>query len=374
MRQQHKPRFEPPDLNAQAGKNQQHNREPLTVEAFDYHLPQELIAQEPAEPRDSARMMYVNRSQRTWRHLTVRDLPALLQPGDILVINDTRVIPARVIATRPTGGLTELLLLHPADERSWWAMVRPARRLRRGAVLQVLPDGPPLEITRLSAGRALVQFPDTTSPQEVMERYGCPPLPPYIRRRYPDDERLPRDRDRYQTVFAREPGSVAAPTAGLHFTPSLMDEIRARGVQIVPVTLHVGPGTFRPVKVSRITEHRMESEQYTIRSETAAVLNQALQSGRRLVCVGTTTVRALESSVSETGKIVPGSRSTNLFIYPPYRFRVTGALLTNFHLPRSTLLMLVCAFAGRELVLECYREAVRQRYRFYSYGDCMFLE
>jgi len=346
----------------------------LRTDSYDYHLPPELIAQEPAEPRDAARLMHVRRNTGTFRHATVRDLPELLRPGDLLVVNDSRVIPARVLARKPSGGRVELLFTEPAGDADWWALVRPARRVRPG--LELLVDGGrmSLRIEAVEEGRARVRFPADADPLAFLERCGLPPLPPYIRRDYPLDRRLEKDRGRYQTVYARIPGSVAAPTAGLHFTAELLQRIRERGVDITSITLHVGPGTFRPVKAPDLRHHHMHPERYYIAQESAQRITRALRQGRRIVCVGTTVVRALESSVDEHGGIRAGEHRTDLFIHPPFRFRVAGALLTNFHLPRSTLLMLVCAFAGRDLILRCYRAAVAEKYRFYSYGDCMFIE
>ncbi len=346
----------------------------LATDRFDFRLPPELIAQQPAEPRDAARLFHLKRTTGERRHVRVRDLPDILQPDDLLVVNDSRVIPARVFLHKPTGGRVEVLFLDPESRRRWRAMLRPSRRIRPGVMLYSDDQAVSLEVISISGGRGVLAFPPDCEPLAFMEKYGVAPLPPYIRRSYPDDQRLAQDQRRYQTVFARVPGSVAAPTAGLHFTPGLLRRLRRRGVEIVSVTLHVGPGTFRPVRAPRIEEHQMESERYTISERTAATVNAARKAGRRIVCVGTTVVRALESSADAAGRITAGHRTTDLFIHPPYRFRVTGALLTNFHLPRSTLLMLVCAFAGTELILDCYREAVEKRYRFYSYGDCMFIE
>ncbi|HIE11090.1 MAG TPA: tRNA preQ1(34) S-adenosylmethionine ribosyltransferase-isomerase QueA [Kiritimatiellae bacterium] len=344
------------------------------TEHFDFRLPPELIAQQPAEPRDAARLFHLKRATGERRHVHVRDLPHILRPDDLLVVNDSRVIPARVFLRKPTGGRVEVLFLEPESPRKWRAMLQPSRRISPGVLLSTSDRAVSLEVVSISGGRALLAFPPHCEPTAFLEKYGTAPLPPYIRRAYPDDCRLAHDQLRYQTVFAKVPGSVAAPTAGLHFTPHLLGRLRRRGVQIVPVTLHVGPGTFRPVRAARIEEHRMESERYTVSDRTAAAVNSALEAGRRVVCVGTTVVRALESAAGSAGRIRAGRASTALFIYPPYRFRVAGALLTNFHLPRSTLLMLVCAFAGTDLILDCYREAVQKQYRFYSYGDCMFIE
>jgi S-adenosylmethionine:tRNA ribosyltransferase-isomerase len=333
---------------------------------FDYDLPAASIAQEPA-PRGESRLLVLDR-QGPGRHSRVRDLPRLLHPGDLLVLNDTRVIPARLYGRSAGGGRMEILLIERVAERDWDALVRPGRRARPGAMIE-LAEGLTAEvIDKREDGRHRLRFTEPVEPH--LDRLGHIPLPPYIHR--PD---TPEDRERYQTVFARQPGAVAAPTAGLHFTAKLLEEIAAAGVEIVRVTLHVGIGTFKPVSAERIEEHRMESERYEIGEETAGAIRRARAAGRRIVAVGTTVVRTLESAAQEGGgEVRAGSGATRLFITPGYRFQVVDALLTNFHLPCSTLLMLVSAFAGRERVLAAYEEAIREGYRFYSYGDAMLAE
>jgi S-adenosylmethionine:tRNA ribosyltransferase-isomerase len=335
----------------------------MRLEDFDYPLPAELIAQRPAEPRDSSRLLVVHRADGRLEHRVFREIGAYLRPGDVLVVNDTRVIPARLRGRRPgTGGAVELLLLRPAGGGGWEALVRPGRRLKPGAVVHVGP-GVPVEIADwLPGGRRLVRLADGGDLRALMAAAGEMPLPPYIRRPLDDPAH-------YQTVFAREDGAVAAPTAGLHFTPGLLDGLRAQGVVVVALTLHVGLGTFQPVVVEDIARHRMDPEHYAIGEDAAAAINARRG---RLFAVGTTTVRALETAAAD-GTVRPGAGWTGLFITPGYRFRVVEALVTNFHLPRTTLLMLVCAFAGRELTLSAYREAVRERYRFYSFGDAMLI-
>jgi len=330
---------------------------------FDYDLPAASIAQEPA-PRGESRLLVLDR-QGPERHSRVSDLPGLLHPGDLLVLNDTRVIPARLYGRSAGGGRMEILLIERVAEREWDALVKPGRRARPGAVFS-LDEGLAAEvIDKHEDGRHRLRFTEPIEPH--LDRLGHIPLPPYIHR--PD---TPEDRERYQTVFARQPGAVAAPTAGLHFTAALL---AAAGIEIARVTLHVGIGTFKPVAAERIEEHRMESERYEIGEETAGAIRRARAAGRRIVAVGTTVVRTLESAaLAGEGEVRAGSGATKLFITPGYQFQGVDALLTNFHLPRSTLLMLVSAFAGRERVLAAYEEAITNGYRFYSYGDAMLAE
>ncbi|HEX4963918.1 MAG TPA: tRNA preQ1(34) S-adenosylmethionine ribosyltransferase-isomerase QueA [Thermoanaerobaculia bacterium] len=337
---------------------------------FDYHLPAASIAQE-ALPRGESRLLVLDREgapEGSIRHSHVRDLPHLLRPGDLLVVNDTRVIPARLFGTRAGGGKIEILLVERLGEREWDALLKPGKRARPGTVID-LSGGLTVEVVdKREDGRQRLRFSEPVEPH--LERLGHVPLPPYIHR--PD---TPEDRERYQTVYARSPGAVAAPTAGLHFTERLLAEIAAAGVGIARVTLHVGIGTFKPVAAERIEEHRMESERYEIGDEAAAAIRHTRERGGRVVAVGTTVVRTLESAAQAgDGTVAPGPGATALFITPGFRFQVVDALMTNFHLPRSTLLMLVSAFAGRERVLAAYEEAVREGYRFYSYGDAMLLE
>jgi S-adenosylmethionine:tRNA ribosyltransferase-isomerase len=333
---------------------------------FDYDLPEESIAQEPA-PRGESRLLVLD-AEGPDRHRRVRDLPRLLRAGDLLVLNDTRVIPARLFGLREGGGggKMEILLLEKTGEREWEALVRPGRRARPGTVLRFAELT--AEVTGKGEDRYRLRFSEPVEPH--LERLGHIPLPPYIRR--PDRE---DDRERYQTVYARNPGAVAAPTAGLHFTEAILEEAAAAGIGIARVTLHVGIGTFKPVSAERLEDHRMDRERYEVSEETAEALRRTRESGGRVVAVGTTVVRTLESAaVAGGGELRPGAGSTELFITPGFRFQTVDVLLTNFHLPRSTLLMLVSAFAGRERVLAAYEEAVRAGYRFYSYGDAMLVE
>ncbi len=333
----------------------------FTLEDFDYELPEDRIAQEGAEPRDAARMLVVHRDDRPFEHRRVRDLPEYLREGDVLVLNRSRVIPARLFAKKATGARIEVLLVREEAPGVWLSLLRPARKAPPGTRLYFeAGEAEVLEIAE--EGLRRLRF--FTDPWALMARAGRAPLPPYIRSEVPFE--------RYQTIFAKTPGSVAAPTAGLHFTEPLIARIRKKGVLIRYLELHVGPGTFRPVK-GRIEDHRMHEEAYLVPEETAGAVNAALAEGRRVVAVGTTVVRALESAQGG-GRVKPGEGRTRLFIRPGFRFSVVGALLTNFHLPRSTLLMLVAAFAGYERTMAAYREALARGYRFYSLGDAMFID
>lgn len=348
----------------------------MNVSDFDFDLPNELIAQQPAAERGGSRLLAMDRASGRVTHRHFSDLPSLLRAGDLLVVNDTRVFPARLIGTRhPGGGAAECFLVHPAAEPDTWiALVHPGQRLREGSRMRFERDGRVLNaevIGRHFHGRRTVRLwtEDGTPVRETVDAIGHIPLPPYIKR--PDTS---SDRDRYQTIYARERGSIAAPTAGLHFTSGLFDELSRRGVERATVTLHVGYGTFQPVRVDRVEDHQVESEHYRVPDETAAALTRAGREGRRVIAVGTTTTRTLESlTVTPGGDVLPGSGETRLFIHPGFTFKVVSGLITNFHLPQSSLLMLVAAFAGREQVLAAYREAVAERYRFYSYGDAMFI-
>jgi len=345
----------------------------MDVSLFDYELPAELIAQEPAEPRDASRLLVVNRQLRAWEDRSFGDLPDLLRAGDCLVANRSRVIPARLLGTAVDGGRpVELLMLRPVGEGRWEAMVQPGRRCRVGARVELAGGVARARIVgEGTAGARVVEIEGPWPVRELLERHGLPPLPPYITRH---DAPKPEDRARYQTVYARDDGSVAAPTAGLHFTPELLARLADRGVAVHYLTLHVGPGTFRPLWAPRLDAHRMESEPVEIPEDTARAVHEAKRDGRRVVAVGTTTTRALEWAMGEDGQLREGAGAADLFIRPGHRFRVVDALITNFHLPRSTLLVLVAALAGRDLILDAYRHAVTARYRFYSYGDAMLIQ
>ncbi len=344
----------------------------MNLADYDYRLPEELIAQYPASERDGARLMVLDRKTGRIDHTVFRSFPDFLRPGDCLVVNETRVFPARLNGYRPgTRGAVELLLVR-CNGDFWEVFARPGRRLREGAEVAFPDVDLVAEVTAvLPSGRRMVRFKGSASLESVLESQGRIPLPPYIRR-----EEDPTDRERYQSVYARTRGAVAAPTAGLHFTSDLLDRIRASGVEIVPVLLHVGPGTFKPVEVGDLRRHEMDAEYFEIGTKAAGKVNACRRNGGRIVAVGTTTVRALESSSSRTRDswiLNPGSGWTRLFVYPPYRFKLIDRLVTNFHLPRSTLLMLVSAFSDRAFILEAYNEAVRKQYRFYSYGDAMLI-
>ena len=348
----------------------------MNVADFDFDLPDELIAQEPAAERGGSRLLVMDRAAGRITHHRFSDLPAILRSGDLLVVNDTRVFPARLIGTRlPGRGAAECFLLHPAAQPDTWiALVHPGQRLREGSRMTFEHGGRVLHaevVGRHFHGRRTVRLwtEDGSPVGETIDAIGHIPLPPYIKR--PD---TPTDRDRYQTIYARARGSIAAPTAGLHFTPELLDALSRRGIERATVTLHVGYGTFQPVRVDRVEDHQVESEHYEVTPHTAAALTRAKRDGRRVIAVGTTTTRTLESlTVTPGGDVLPGAGETTLFIYPGFTFRLVSGLITNFHLPQSSLLMLVSAFAGREHVLAAYREAVAERYRFYSYGDAMFI-
>jgi len=333
---------------------------------FDYPCPPDLIAQRPAPDRAGSRLMVLERTTGRITHRRFRDFPSLVAPGDVLVLNVSRVIPARLIGTRDNGRPAEILLVHPAGDGTWLAMVHPGGKLRIGRRVRFgTAEAAEAEIVEvLGGGLRRVRF-HRLEGRDVMARWGAVPLPPYIHRA-PDAA----DVERYQTVYARTDGSVAAPTAGLHFTPEILEAVRARGAEVAEVTLHVGPGTFKPVEVDDPAQHVMHAEWYEVPPAAAEAVNRAKANGGRVWAVGTTAARVLETAAPA---VTAGSGWTDLFIYPPYEFRVVDALLTNFHLPRSTLLMLVAAFAGYDQTMAAYREAVRERYRLYSYGDAMVI-
>ncbi|AOQ24420.1 S-adenosylmethionine:tRNA ribosyltransferase-isomerase [Moorella thermoacetica] len=341
----------------------------MRIEEFDYELPPGQIAQQPVEPRDASRLLVLHRKGGFLEHRHFYDLPRYLHPGDVLVVNETKVIPARLWGYRAgTGAKIEVLLLTRQEGDTWETLVRPGRRVPVGA--ELIFGGGELQARVKGvtpAGGRIMEFSYQEGPWEaLLERLGEMPLPPYIKEK-------PADPGRYQTVYAREEGSAAAPTAGLHFTPRLLKELREQGIEIASILLHVGLGTFRPVKVENIQEHVMHAEYYAVTPAAAATINAARARGHRVVAVGTTVVRTLETVATADGVIHAGSGWTDIFIYPGYRFKAIDCLITNFHLPRSTLLMLVSAFAGREKILDAYRVAVREGYRFYSFGDAMLI-
>ena len=364
------------------GHSEESQTTDLLVTDFDFHLPAELIAQQPPAIRGQDRMLVVNRSTGALRDGLFAEFPALLQPGDLLVLNDSRVIPARLYAKRTVvrdrqepSGQIEVLLTEPAGENQWRALVKPGKKVLVGERLAFPSATGAIELEaevleRGEFGERLIRFAPVDDFFGVLERIGHMPLPPYIRR---DD--ADTDRERYQTVYSHDRGSVAAPTAGLHFTPQILDSITQKGVEVARVTLHVGLGTFAPLRVDRVDEVHLHRERYTLSAETAEAVNRAKAQGRRIVAVGTTVVRTLEHCAREAAgsPLQPHTGVTEIFISPGYEFRLVGGLLTNFHLPKSSLLMLVSAFAGRERVLAAYNHAVEEKYRFFSYGDCMFL-
>ena len=339
----------------------------LKTEDFYYDLPEELIAQTPLQQRDASRLLVLDRKTGQTDHKHFYDILEYLQPGDCLVMNDSRVLPARLLGKRPSGGAVELLLLKDKGNNLWECLAKPGRKLQPGQEV-IFGDGELTATIRdiLEDGNRLVEFHYTGIFLEVLERLGKMPLPPYIKAQLQDQER-------YQTVYSREVGSAAAPTAGLHFTPELLGKLKEKGVTLAFVTLHVGLGTFRPVKVENINDHHMHSELCILSEETAKILNDTRAAGGRIICVGTTSCRTLESLALADGTFVPGSKWTDIFIYPGYTFRAMDGLITNFHLPESTLVMLVSAFAGRENVLRAYGEAVAEKYRFFSFGDAMLI-
>lgn len=334
---------------------------------FFYDLPQELIAQTPIEPRDASRLLVLHKDDGATEHRHFSDLSDYLQEGDCLVMNDSRVLPARLLGHRPTGGAVELLLLTQREDDVWECLARPGRKLHPGAEV-IFGDGALTAtiVGETETGNRLAEFHYEGIFLEQLERLGKMPLPPYIKEELQDSER-------YQTVYSKVNGSAAAPTAGLHFTKELLARIEQKGIRLAYVTLHVGLGTFRPVQVDEVTDHHMHSEFCMISEETARILNETRQSGGRIVCVGTTSCRTLESLANDDGSFEARARWTDIFIYPGYRFKAMDALITNFHLPESTLIMLVSAFAGYDPVMNAYREAVRNRYRFFSFGDAMLI-
>lgn len=337
----------------------------MMTKDFWYDLPEELIAQTPLERRDASRLMVMNRETGEISHRHFYDIVEYLRPGDCLVMNDSRVLPARLLGHRPSGGAVEVLLLRDLGDKCWECLCKPGRKMQVGSEV-IFGNGELTAVVRevREDGNRVVEFCYQGIFLEVLERLGKMPLPPYIKEELADQER-------YQTVYSREVGSAAAPTAGLHFTQDLLEKIRNMGVNTAFVTLHVGLGTFRPVKAEQITDHHMHSELCMMNEETADVLNRTKEAGGRIICVGTTSCRTLESLVMENGRFTVGSKWTDIFIYPGYRFKAMDGLITNFHLPESTLVMLVSAFAGREHVLNAYAQAVKERYRFFSFGDAM---
>ena len=343
----------------------------MQLNDFDYELPPELIAQRPLETRSSSRLLLLSRARQTITHHQFVELPAMLREGDLLVRNETKVLPARLQGRKQSGGQVEVLLLrqHDTENNIWRCMTRSSRALKPGTLIDFPAEMTGEVVEAVDGGQRMVRFSSPASFLETLEQVGHVPLPPYIRR---DDQ--PFDKDRYQTVYASNPGAVAAPTAGLHFTEETFADLTARHIEVCGVTLHVGPGTFLPVRSENLQAHRMHAEAYDIPLQAAERINNARAEGRRIVALGTTVTRTLEHAVDANGLLQAGQGETDLFIKPGHSFRMVDALVTNFHLPKSTLLVLVSAFAGREFILRAYRTAVAQSYRFFSYGDCMLIE
>ncbi|MCO6510434.1 MAG: tRNA preQ1(34) S-adenosylmethionine ribosyltransferase-isomerase QueA [Aridibacter famidurans] len=342
----------------------------MLLSEFDYHLPEELIAQKPLPNREDSRMLAVDRSRGTYEDLSFRNFPGFVREGDVIVLNNTKVFPARLLGKSETGASIELFLVDNIGGNVWEALARPARRLKPGKRVSF---GEELSANILEGpinGRVLAEFDHEGDLFDILEKVGRTPLPPYIKRK---DGSRGADRDRYQTVYAKETGAIAAPTAGFHFTPEILEQVRARGAETLEITLHVGYGTFEPVRVEDLSKHSVQEERFEIGEREAEALNAAKNEGRRIVAIGTTTTRALETCVSKHGGFVPGKETADLTIVPGHEFRAIDALLTNFHLPCSSLLVLVSTFGGHELIMKAYRHAVLERYRFYSYGDCMFV-
>lgn len=339
----------------------------MKLQDFVYDLPERLIAQTPVEPRDASRLLVLDRQDGSVTHRHFYDVVDYLQPGDVLVVNRTKVLPARLWAHRSSGALIEVLLVQQVDMQHWKALVKPGRKARPGEKLTFVGGELEAEVLEVvEEGMRLLRFNFEGNFMEILDRIGAMPLPPYIH------EKL-EDASRYQCVYAKDPGSAAAPTAGLHFTDALLERIRAKGVTVAEVLLNVGLGTFRPVKVENIEEHQMHSEYYSVSEETAEIINKCRREGGRIVSVGTTSTRTLETVSTEDGIVHAGSGWTQKFIYPGYHYKAVDALITNFHLPGSTLMMLVSAFATREMVMEAYRTAVAEEYRFFSFGDAMLI-
>lgn len=342
----------------------------MKISLFDYDLPEELIAQFPLPKRDESRLMVLDRRTETISHHIFSQLPDFLNNGDLLVMNNTKVIPARLIGKKEkTGGNVEILLLSVMADGLWKALVKHSSRIKYSSKV-IFGDGRLTAriLDKTESQERLVKFETDGDPKKLIEEFGKPPLPPYIKR-----EIEPEDKERYQTIYAKEEGAVAAPTAGLHFTEAVFENLKVKGIDRVEITLHVGLGTFQPVKTENVEDHIIHEEIFSIPSEVAKRINETRSKGGKIVAVGTTTVRALESSIDANGEIIPRSGSTNIYIYPGFKFRAIDAMITNFHLPKSTLIMLVCAFAGRDFVMRAYHSAIKEKYRFYSYGDAMLI-
>lgn len=346
----------------------------MKLSEFDYDLPDELIAQFPAQKREDSRLLVLDRNNKKIEHRHFYDIVEYLGENDVLVLNNTRVIPARIYATKITGAHIEIFLLKEIKKDYWEVLLRPAKRIKSGDIMTVSPELSVEAIEKYDGGKALVKLNYKGDFFEILDRVGKIPLPPYIERKMTNEELDRLDYERYQTVYAEDKGSVAAPTAGLHFTKEILDKLRDKGVQVCFVTLNVGLGTFKPVTVENIEDHKMDNEVFSINEDTAKIIAEAMRQKKRIVAVGTTTTRTLETTFQKYGEIKAVKDSSEMFIYPGYKFKVVDALITNFHLPKSTLIMLVSALAGKDNIFNAYKEAIEKKYRFYSYGDCMFIK
>lgn len=346
----------------------------MLLSEFDYQLPEELIAQRPSDKRENSKMLVLNPSEHKILHKHFYDIVDLIDDNSILILNNTKVIPARLYGYKDTGAKIEVFLLKEKDNHNWEVLIKPSKRVKVGTIVKISDE---LSCEVLESlpddGKWLVKMIYEGDIFEILHRVGNIPLPPYIERKMSNEELKKLDFERYQTVYAKDEGSVAAPTAGLHFTQEILEKLKNKGVQIGYVTLNVGIGTFRPVKCENVLDHKMDSEAFEISEETANLINKAKSEGKKLIAVGTTTVRTLETAFQQFGEIKACKSASELFIYPPYEFKVVDKLITNFHLPKSTLLMLVSALAGKDFIFEAYAEAIKEKYRFYSYGDCMFI-
>ncbi len=346
----------------------------MLLSEFDYELPEDLIAQLPADKRENSRMLVLNRGKHSISHKHFYDIVDLIEPNSLLVLNNTKVLPARLYGTKETGAKIEIFLLKQKENDSWEVLIKPSKRVKSGTIVKVSDELSVEVLERLEDdGEWLVKLIYNGNLLDVLHRNGNIPLPPYIERKLQSEDIKKLDFERYQTVYAKDEGSVAAPTAGLHFTEEILQKLKDKGVEIAYVTLNVGLGTFRPVKCENVLEHKMHSETFEITQEAADAINSAKQCGKKIIAVGTTTVRTLETAYQKYGEIKACHDHSELFIYPPYDFKVIDNLITNFHLPKSTLLMLVSALAGKDFIFEAYKEAIENRYRFFSYGDCMYI-
>lgn len=346
----------------------------MLLSEFDYILPEELIAQKPASRRTQSKMMVLDKSAKTIEHKHFFDIVDYLDENDVLVLNNTKVFPARLLGQKTTGANVEVFLLKERENKQWEALLKPSKRINEGNLIKISNELLVKTLVRMDGGKWLVELMYKGDIYEILDRIGNVPLPPYIERKLTTEKLQKLDHKRYQTVFAKHAGSVAAPTAGLHFTKDILKKLKKKGVQVCYVTLNVGLGTFRPVKCENILEHKMDTETFDIPKKTAKIINEAKKAGKNIVAVGTTSVRTLETAFQKYGEIKPCKDSSELFIYPSYEFKVVDKLVTNFHLPKSTLLMLVSALAGKDFIFEAYKQAIENKYRFYSYGDCMFIQ